>query len=408
MTAPVAQKYDFAVIGAGIVGLAVARALHTRRPNAAIAVFEKEADHTLHASGRNSGVLHAGFYYKPGSLKARFCLEGNKAWRAFCAERGIPVLNCGKLVVASDERETEQLQVLFQRGLENGSAVELLTASAAAEIEPNAVTRDFALFSPHTGAVDPRTVAQALVDELDSHGVKTIRNAGFTAPVAPGRFLTTAGPVDADVLINCAGLYADRIAQRYGFGKNYTIVPFKGLYLSYTLPQPALRVHVYPVPNPKYPFLGVHFTKTATGKTKIGPTAIPAFWRENYKGFSRFSATELAEIVWNEARLFATNAFGFRSLAFEEMRKYSRAHMIRLAKALVPSIDPRGFGDFLPAGMRAQLLDRRTLELVQDFVIEGDADSVHVLNAVSPGFTCALPFGEYIVDEHVLKRDRGS
>jgi L-2-hydroxyglutarate oxidase LhgO len=211
--------------------------------------------------------------------------------------------------------------------------------------------------------------------------------------------VTNKGKIGARYVINAAGLYADKIAAEYGFGQKYTIIPFKGVYLKYIKNKSDVRTNIYPVPNLKNPFLGVHFTKTVDGTIKIGPTAIPAFWRENYRGFDHFNFSEMARIVAYESLLFAKNAFNFRSLAFEEIKKYNKSVLIDLAKKMVHDIDPDGFTEYLKPGIRAQLLNKETLELVQDFVLEGDERSFHVLNAVSPAFTCAFPFSSFVVDE---------
>lgn len=213
---------------------------------------------------------------------------------------------------------------------------------------------------------------------------------------------TSAGPFVAAKVVNAAGLYADKIAKDFGYGKRYTIVPFKGLYLKYGKNKSDIKMHVYPVPNLAFPFLGVHFTKTVDGIIKIGPTAIPALWRENYRGLENFKIEEAWEVVKQEGKLFVSNSFNFRGLAVEEIRKYSRGYFIDLARRLVPSIDPKGFTDFTQPGIRAQLVDVEKDELVQDFVIEGDEQSVHILNAVSPGWTCSFPFSRYVIDQFLF------
>jgi L-2-hydroxyglutarate oxidase LhgO len=198
-------------------------------------------------------------------------------------------------------------------------------------------------------------------------------------------------------LINTAGLYADKIAHDFGVGYEYILVPFKGLYVEYK-DSNLLRKHIYPVPNLKNPFLGVHFTKTVKGAVKIGPTAIPAYWRENYKGFDNFDFTEFIQTFSLEARLFVSNASHFRDIAFDEMRKYFHKNLTKEASQLVKNIDPSRFGGHLKPGIRAQLLNRKNMELVMDFVIEKGKNSTHVLNAVSPAFTCAFSFSSLVVD----------
>jgi L-2-hydroxyglutarate oxidase LhgO len=207
--------------------------------------------------------------------------------------------------------------------------------------------------------------------------------------------------IKANRIINAAGLYADKIAKDFGFSKNYTIIPFKGIYLKYTQKDKPIRTNIYPVPNLKNPFLGVHYTITVDGTIKIGPTSIPAFWRENYKGWSNFKSGELFNVLTWEAKLFLLNSFGFRSLAFDEIRKYNRKHFTGLATKMVKEIDVKGFNQWSKPGIRAQLLNVKTNELVMDFVVEGDEVSTHVLNAVSPAFTGSMPFAKWVVKHKI-------
>jgi len=216
--------------------------------------------------------------------------------------------------------------------------------------------------------------------------------------VEAGAVETTRGRIAAGYVFNAAGLYADRIARAFGFSRDYRIVPFKGLYLYSPEPPDSLRTNVYPVPDLAHPFLGVHYTITVDGKAKIGPTAVPAFWREHYDGFANFSLRELAEIVGREALLFARNAFGFRRLALHELQKYRKGRMVRLAADLVADPPPARAWTWGRPGIRAQLVHLRERRLEMDFRYEGDARSFHVLNAVSPAFTCALPFCEFLFD----------
>jgi L-2-hydroxyglutarate oxidase LhgO len=392
---------DFLIIGAGIVGLSVAHALQDRYPDASIIIIDKEEDTGFHASGRNSGVLHAGFYYTADSLKARFTRNGNARLKAFCHEHNLPVNPCGKVVVAQNESEIETLYELKKRGQTNGVNVSIIDEKELKSIDPNVRTCQKALFSPDTATVNPKAVVRMLKEIVIARGASIHLNTAHLYRAGLGRVKTSRGMIDAGMIINCAGLYADRIARQFGFSKRYTIVPFKGIYLKYTGRKRPVRTNVYPVTNLKNPFLGLHYTVTVDGGVKIGPTAIPAFWRENYEGFQRFDLMEMAEILCQEARLFVTNRFHFRSLAFEEFKKYSRSYLAALARGMVHSVDSSHFSQWSEPGIRAQLLDLQTLELVQDFVVEGDDRSLHVLNAVSPAFTCSLPFAEWVVDTHV-------
>jgi (S)-2-hydroxyglutarate dehydrogenase len=396
---------DYLIIGAGIIGLAIARELRSRFPQAEILVIDKEPDVAYHGSGRNSGVLHSGFYYSADSLKAKFTHDGNEQLKEYCRAKNLKLNECKKVVVANDESELEALYELERRGKRNGVDVKIITAEELKAIEPNAKTFKYALFSPNTATVDPVEVNQSVKNDLRSAGVKFLFSAGYKKKVDAHTILTKSNQrITATKIINAAGLYADKIARDFSFSKNYTIIPFKGIYLKYTFKDKPIHTNIYPVPNLKNPFLGVHYTVTVDNIIKIGPTSIPAFWRENYKGLANFKLGELFNILGWEARLFLTNAFGFRSLAFDEIRKYNKHYFTGLATKMVNSIDTSGFTEWSKPGIRAQLLNKKTLELVMDFVVEGDEHTIHVLNAVSPAFTCSFPFAKWVVENYVVNK----
>ena len=392
-----APTCDFLVIGGGVVGLSVARELKRRRPKASVILIEKEDAPGRHASGRNSGVLHAGFYYTADSLKARFCRDGSRALSAYCEARDLPLRRCGKLVIARDDREDAVLDTLLSRGRANGVNVEIVDEKSAHEIEPRARVRRRALWSPDTGVTDPAAVIAAMTEDARAEGVDLRLSAAYLGR-DDDAVRTPGGRITPGFVVNCAGLQADRVARDYGFSKRYAVLPFKGLYLYGDEPVGSFRAHVYPVPDIRNPFLGVHFTVTAAGGVKIGPTAIPALWREHYDGLSRFDLGELSEIAWLQARLFLGAGFDFRRLALEEIRKNFRSVMVGQAAALVDRLDPSAYTRWGKPGLRAQLVDLETKSLVMDFLIEGDGRSRHVLNAVSPGFTCSLPFAAHVCD----------
>ena len=396
------RDFDYLIIGAGIVGMAIAKTLKERFPTSQILVIEKESSVAEHASSRNSGVLHAGFYYTADTLKAKFSVAGNKALREYCSSRKLLLNQIGKIVVAADEKELLQLYELEKRGKLSGSQVEIISEQQAKQIEPAVKTCGKALWSPLTASIDPKQVCHTLFQELSASGVKFSFRDAYRERLAAGIVVTAKGRYSAVKIINCAGLYADRIAHDFGFGKKYTIIPFKVLYLRYTKNTTDVKTNIYPVPDLKHTFLGVHFTKTVHNQIKIGPTAIPAFWREHYSFGSNFKLDEFISILYHEAKLFLTNSFGFRTLALEEMKKYSKSHLVKLSEKLADGIDPQGFTEFGPPGIRSQLINKETLQLVMDFILEGDAESTHVLNAISPGFTCSFPFAEYVVDHYVL------
>lgn len=395
------KNYDYIIIGSGIIGLTIAYTLKKSAPDVQILIIDKEENAATHASGRNSGVLHAGFYYTADSLKAKFTVAGNRAMKEYCNRKNIPINECGKLVVAQNEGELAQLHELEKRGKRNGANVRIIDAAEASTIEPNVKTHKKALHSPDTASIDPKVVCNALKEDLITSGVEFKFNTKYIGH-SDNIIKTNQGDFAVKKVVNCAGLYADKVAQDFGFGHKYTMIPFKGLYLKYTKNRKDVKVNIYPVPNLKNPFLGVHFTKTVTGEIKIGPTAIPAFWRENYGDMQNFKFSELMAVGYYEAKLFALNAFGFRNLAFEEIRKYNKDYFIGLACKMVQQIDPNGFTEFTQPGIRAQLLDKESLSLVQDFVVEGNERSTHILNAVSPAFTCAFPFSEFVVKNYIL------
>lgn len=397
----VTKQADYVIIGAGIIGMAIAYALKQKFPAASIILVEKEPQLAAHGSGRNSGVLHAGFYYTADSLKARFCREGNAAWKAYVTKHRLKMNDCKKVVVATSEAEREGIQELKRRGDKNGVDVSIVDEHQLAEIDPNARTLGEALYSPTTATVDPVEICLHLGGELRALGVEILLSHPYEKKRGPRSIQAGGIVIDAGKIFNCAGLYADRIARDFGFCEDYTIIPFKGIHvLAARPPVPTVRTLIYPVPNLNNPFLGVHFNITADGAIKIGPTAIPAFWRENYHGLDQFNAREMAEIMGWEALLFATNAFNFRSLAFSEMKKYNREHLLSLVRPMVKELDARAFTKWAKPGIRAQLLHKKSKKLLQDFVVEGDGETVHVLNAVSPAFTCSLPFGQWVVEKY--------
>lgn len=389
---------DFLIIGAGIIGVTLALELRRRHADARIVVIDKEERPGWHASGRNSGVLHAGFYYTADSLKARYCRDGNRALTEYCLERGLPINRCGKLVVARNEAELAQLDELLRRGRANGVEVQPISAQEARSIEPRARTCERALWSPTTASVDPARVMESLAADAERGGIRLLRS---TAYLASGRqaIRTTGGEIHVGYVINAAGLQADRVARDFGYARDHRILPFKGLYLCSSEAPGALRTQIYPVPDLRNPFLGVHFTVTVDGHVKIGPTAIPAFWREHYAGMDRFRLDEFTEILALQARLLVGSRFGFARLAWQEFPKYWRPRLVRLAAELVDGVHVDQYRRWGRPGLRAQLVNVRERRLAMDFLHEGDDRSFHVLNAVSPAFTCSIPFGRHLVDE---------
>lgn len=391
-------QLDVAVIGGGLIGLSTAMALLAARPGLRVAVLEKEPAIGAHQSGHNSGVIHAGLYYQPGSLKARFCRAGRQAMMEFAAAHGIPFRQTGKLVVATRESELPRLADLAERGRANGLAVRELVPAEFAEIEPM-VRGIRALHIPESGVIDYRQVAAAYAGVVTGqggtvrcgHGIRALTRTrdGWVAG-------TAAGPVAARAVIACAGLQADRIAAMTGqLGAEYRIVPFRGDYYTFRpQAQELVRGLVYPVPDPAFPFLGVHFTRGADGALRAGPNAVPALAREGYRRWSVSARDTLDSLRFPGLRRLARSYA--RTGALEIWRDLAKPAFLAAMRRYIPAIRPADV-TFGPSGIRAQCLSRSG-SLVDDFLIEEADGIIHVLNAPSPAATASIVIGRHIAD----------
>ncbi len=390
---------DLAVVGAGILGLAVAREAMRRYPGIRVAVLEKERSVAAHQTGHNSGVVHAGVYYAPGSLKAKLCVEGSRALYAYCEEHGIPYERCGKVVVATDEHEIPRLEELFGRASTNGvPGVALLDEEELREIEPS-VRGVRALHSPGTGIVDFRRVARSIAKEIsesgcevhtDFHVERIVRtNAGTTRLESRDAFL------EARSVITCAGVYSDRLARMTGGEASPRIVPFRGRYYA-LVPEASdlVRGLVYPVPDPAFPFLGVHFTKQISGEMWAGPNAVLAFAREGYLA-RQISARDLWDTLsYRGFRRFASR--NWRTGLGELRGDLSRRAFVAALQRLVPGVRREHLAG-TQSGIRAQSLDDDG-KLVDDFRFDYTENVVHVRNAPSPGATSSLAIASHILE----------
>jgi len=399
--------FDIAIVGGGVIGLATAHQILKRQPGLQVVVLEKESAVATHASTRNSGVLHAGFYYSPDSMKASLTARGNTMLRKFCHENGVPVLACGKVVLALDSAQEVALNELHRRGIANGVDVRLIDSAELARLEPLAARAEVALWSPNTAVADPNLVAEALLTQVKARGAQVqvgckveavdVLSSGVVLGLSGG------GAVQAKHVINCAGLYADKLAHQFGVGLEYAVLPFRGLYVYGNWPKGRLQRHVYPVPDARNPFLGVHATVTANGGVKIGPTAIPGFWREHYRGVGGWSPNEFADVARLLPRFFASDPKMTAGLLASEAPKVMKRLIVQAAAKLVPSVNSRDFKRWGPAGVRAQLVHRDSGKLEMDFIVREGERSTHVLNAVSPAWTSSFAVGDYVT-EKVLSR----
>jgi L-2-hydroxyglutarate oxidase len=388
---------DLLVIGGGIVGLATAWRFVERFPGRSVAVLEKEAQPAAHQTGHNSGVLHSGIYYKPGSLKATNCREGKLAMQEFCAGHGIPFDVCGKVIVAVDDWELPLLEKILERGRANGVRCELIGRERLAELEPHAVGLR-AIHVPESGIVDFRQAAMKLAELIREAGGQVLTSARATRIEQRATEVaveTTRGSFTGKQVVNCAGLHCDRVARLAGSRLPAKIVPFRGEF--YALKPSAthlVRNLIYPVPDPSFPFLGVHFTRVIDGSFECGPNAVLAFAREGYKK-TDINLYDLGEALAYPGflRLAARH---WRTGLGEIWRSFSKAAFVRALQRLVPEIRAEDL-QAAPAGVRAQAVARNG-QLVDDFLIEESDRVVHVGNAPSPAATSSLNIGRLIVE----------
>ena len=385
------------ICGGGILGLTIARELVARGCDSII-ILEKESAVGKHASGRNSGILHAGVYYAPDSAKAKYCLSGNFLMREYCKANGLPLVESGKVVVASSPDQLDTLHELYNRAMKNGAKVDLIDEKQLAEIEPQAKTIQQAIFSHYTAVVDPQKILDCLKKELISTGKVTILfDTAFKGRDAGGAALTNNGTISYTQFINVAGAYSDQIAHTFGIGHKYMLIPFKGVYRQLKPEKTSLvNGSIYPVPDIRNPFLGIHFTKSVKGDVYLGPTAIPAFGRENYGILSGLDSESLGILIRDLALLFKNKKF--RSIAFDEPKKYIFKYFFADAQKLVKNLSPDDIMSCSKVGIRPQLINLETNELVMDFLIEKNGNSLHVLTAISPAFTSSMAFAKMITD----------
>ena len=398
------KEYDQIIIGAGIVGISLGLAILERNPNRKVLIVEKEERAGVHASGRNSGVLHAGFYYSPDSLKAKFCRLGNLELRKFCKENNLQILETGKVVVCQDGQDVQRLEELYRRGVANGVNIEMLDSRDLEKIEPAAQTFDKFIWSPTTAVGSPKDVINKLADKFTESGGRFSFNTQVKLVDKGNEVLvsTKYATYSARSIINSAGAYAAELAKQVNVGTEYVCLPFLGAYkISKSLSANPKRL-VYPVPNPINPFLGVHTTLTLNNEIKIGPTAFPVIGKEQYKLTDGFHLKELVEFFNASAALFKSESVDLLGLAKEEALKFFKKPLLRRTRKLSNSIDSNNNWVKYPSGIRAQIINTKTKTIEMDYIVKADKNVVHVLNAVSPGWTSSIPFAHWVVENQPL------
>lgn len=392
-------KYDYVVVGAGIVGLAVANEIKSRQPASRIAVLDKELELGRHASGRNSGVLHCGIYYAGDTVKAQVCAKGGKRMMKFAQEYSIPFKKDGKVILATSADDMATVDRLLRNAAENGINAYKIDGAELRKIEPHAAHAEAAIYCPDTAVIDSRAVLEQLCSLLKQQGVDFFWGCEAQVPLDGNRLKTSKGIFSFGFLFNCAGAYADTLAKKFGLARDLALIPFKGIY--WKLGEKAnhlVRSNIYPVPDVSLPFLGVHLTRVISGDVYVGPTAIPALGRENYGVLQGAHIGEAAGILGRLAGMYLRNSNNFRTLAHVELGKYSKANFLSAAQRLVPSLVDGDLVRTPKAGIRPQLVNVRTHSLEMDYIFEQTENSIHVLNSISPAFTSSLVFAEMIVD----------
>tara|TARA_B100000029_G_scaffold410587_1_gene412543 strand:+ start:683 stop:1903 length:1221 start_codon:yes stop_codon:yes gene_type:complete len=395
-------EYDVVIVGAGIIGSALANEL-SKRFDIKIALIEKESSIGYHASSRNSGVIHSGFYYKPNSLKARLCVEGNKQLNQYCEKKDIPVKRTGTLVVGKDDEERENLEFLLERSKNNNvQDVRIINKEELMKVEPYSAGK-FALYSPMGSIVDSKGLVQAIGSDAKKNGVDILLNQkvrNIDKKTNKIMIKTVTKTFSTKFLINCAGVYADNIAKMMGLELNYQIIPFRGEY--FELPKSKsymVNSMIYPVPDPNLPFLGIHLTKTIDGRVIVGPNAVLAPGKEAYSNLN-VNFNELGKILSYKGfwKMLRNNR---KRVEEEFLQSLMKTRLLDKVHDLLPDIE---LNELIRSysGIRAQLVDDNG-ELVDDLVVKEHVDSIHILNAVSPGMTCSIPFANYIVDNYLNK-----
>ena len=400
-------KTEFCIVGGGMVGLSLANQLLEKKISKNIVIIDKENKLGLHSSGLNSGVLHAGIYYEPKSLKAKVCVEGARRLKEWVKERSLSINECGKIIIPQEIHLDAQIDLLYKRGLANGAKVEILD-----EVELNNFlplcrsSSGRALWSPNTSVVKPKEVIKRLENELKEKGVVFKLNQ-YDWKIDPNKrliYLKNNEKINFGHLINCAGLRADEVAHKFDIGKNLKLLPFKGLYWEIKESSKIkINTNLYPVPDLNVPFLGVHFTPSADNipVINVGPTATPALGRENYKFFEKIEPFEATSNLMCLLNQYIKNEGAFRKYVHQQSLLFFKPLMLKEAKKLIPTITSKDLKISKKIGIRPQLFNNSTKKLENDFLCLEGKNSTHVMNAISPAFTASFSLADFIIDKYI-------
>ncbi len=406
---------DIAILGSGMVGMALAHQIKEKYPRLSISIIDKESKIGLHSSGRNSGILHAGIYYEPNTLKAKVCVDGAKRLKAWCKKKGLNILECGKVVSPQSTQLDSQLDILLKRGISNGAEVSLINEKEFHEKVPYGRTATGrALWSPNTCVVNPKEVLDQLTEQLQQQNVDFQLGNRINKIDVINKYLALATSKENgnknlelhyDHLFNTTGLQADRVAKAFNVGQDLTILPFKGIYWQLHPDAPLeFATNLYPVPDLNIPFLGIHISPNPNGKTYLGPTAIPAYGRENYYGLDGIEPLMAIQFLGDISSQLLRNSDGFRRYAMEQALHGIKPLFLKSAQTLVPTLKSEHLVKSTKVGIRAQLYDRKSGKLIQDFLVREGFCSTHVLNVISPGFTASFALADLILKNSPLEQ----
>ena len=397
------MKYDFAIIGSGIIGLTLAYKLKYKFNKSNIIIFEKEPNSISHGSGRNSGVLHSGIYYEPGSLRANLCVKGAKELKEYIKSENLWINECGKLLIPTSEYSYSNLENLFDRAKKNGVEINKIKNDEIKKIEPNTNCQfDYGLHVPFTSVADPKEVSNSLVENLRKMNVAINYNARILK-ISEQKLFTKDNTIEAGHIFNCAGLFADELAKNSNLKFRYSFLPFKGKYWKIKNKNFKLNHLVYPIPDLRYPFLGLHSSHNRHGEFYIGPSSTPVFGREQYDGILGNNFRESINLFFNFSKKIIFNENKLQTLALQEFSLLTKNGFFNQVKKMFSNIKPHDLElSNQKVGIRSQIFDPQSKNLVNDFVIINHKNTTHVLNAISPAWSASFAFADHLINEAKL------
>jgi (S)-2-hydroxyglutarate dehydrogenase len=397
------MKYDFAIIGSGIIGLTLAFKLKQKFNNSKIAIFEKEPNSISHGSGRNSGVLHSGIYYEPGSLRANLCVTGVKELKEYIKSENLWINECGKLLLPTSEYSYSNLENLFNRAKKNGVEINKIKNEEIKRIEPYTNCQfEYGLHVPFTSVADPKEVSKSLIENLKKMNVEINYNFKILK-ISEQKLFTQNNTIEAGHIFNCAGLFADEIAKNSNLEFRYSFLPFKGKYWKITNKSFKLNHLVYPIPDLRYPFLGLHSSHNRHGDFYIGPSSTPVFGREQYNGILGDNLKESISLIFNFSKKIIFNENKLRTLALQELSLLTKRGFFNQIKKMFNNINPDDLElSDQKVGIRSQIFDPQSKNLVNDFVVINQKNTTHILNAISPAWSASFAFADHLINEAAL------